>query len=218
MPGPASEEVTDAPTSRGPVESRASRHWRRRRYPAGRKSNSPSVRQHGRRPPGARPGPWVWAAALACLTGCFLSKLLPDTRTAAERAREVAGRCSAFSEETVRPLASPSVVEAVEPAYAYVSSGPADREPRLHGARIHLRPVAGLSRETIQRSLECHQAHVVLGTAPMRDEDPYVLPGAWLDIDASSEGDGFMVAVQANTIDDAKRVLRRARLFETRNR
>jgi len=214
MQGPASEKVTDRPVSWGLVQFWVSPHWRGRLHA----SNPPSVRQRGCPPSRIRRGPWVCAAALACLTGCFLSKLLPDTRTAAEHAREVAGRCGAFSEETVRTLASPSVVEMVEPAYAYVSSGPTDREPRLHGARISLRPVAGLSRETIQRSLECHQAHVVLGTAPMRDEDPYVLPGAWLDLDVSSEGDGFVVAVQASTIDDAKRVLQRARLFGTPNR
>ncbi len=113
----------------------------------------------------------------------------------------------------MRALVGPSLVDTVEPAYAYVSSGPADREARLRGARLHLRPAPGLSRESIQRSLECHQAHVVLGASPRVDADPYVLPGVWLDIGADSEDDGFVVTVQTSSFDDAKSVLQRARLF-----
>jgi hypothetical protein len=167
--------------------------------------------------PGPRVRPFAWTIALAGLTGCFLSKLLPDTTTAAEHARDMAPRCAAFSEEAIRTVVTPSLVETVEPAYSYVSSGSADREARLRGARIHLRPAPALSRESIRRSLECHQAHVVLGTAPARDADPYFSPGVWLDIDADSEGDGFVVAVETNAFDNAKDVLRRARLFRTMN-
>jgi hypothetical protein len=166
---------------------------------------------------GRRARPAVWAVALACLTSCSLLKLLPDTRTAAEHARDVVPRCSAFSEEAIGTVVAPSLVETVEPAYSYVSSGPADREARLRGAHIHLRPAPGVSRESLQRSLECHQAHVLLGTAPARDADPYFSPGVWLDIDADSEGDGFIVAVQTNDLDQAKDVLRRARLFRNLN-
>jgi hypothetical protein len=157
-------------------------------------------------------------AVLSCSTGCFLSRLLPDTRTAVEHARELAPRCGAFSEETLRSLVIPSLVETVEPAYVYVPSGSSDRELRLRGARLHLRPVAAMSRESLQRSLECHQAHVVLGTAPAHDEDPYSLPGVWLHIDADSDGDGFVVAVRTDALPDAKDVLQRARRFVAANR
>jgi hypothetical protein len=110
-------------------------------------------------------------------------------------------------------VTTPSLVESVEPAYSYVASGPINREARLRGALIHLRPVAGLSRETLQRSLECHQAHVALGTAPSRDADPYFLPDVWLDIDADSEGDGFTVAVRTTAFENARDILQRARRF-----
>jgi hypothetical protein len=75
-----------------------------------------------------------------------------------------------------------------------------------------------MGRESLQRGLECHQAHVVLGTASARDQDPYVLPGAWLQIDADSEGDGFVVAVRTDVLPDAKDVLQRARRFLAANR
>jgi hypothetical protein len=162
----------------------------------------------------ARWGRVLSVAVPLCLPACFLSRvLLPDTRTPVDHAREVAPRCASFSEDVIRSLLARSAVESVEPAYAYISSGSAEREARLRGARIHLRPGPAMSRESLQRSLECHQARVVLGAASARAEDPYVLPGVWLDIDAGSEGDGFVVAVQTNALPDARGVLARARRF-----
>jgi hypothetical protein len=152
------------------------------------------------------------ACACACFSGCFLLPI-PDVRTPADRARELESRCTRFSEEASSRMLAPSLVEAVEPAYSYVSSGPVDRQARLRGARFHLRPVGDLSRELLQRNLECHQARVVLGTTPEFQSDPYVLPGRWLDIDADSDGDGFVVAVKADALSDARDVLARARRF-----
>jgi hypothetical protein len=148
--------------------------------------------------------------ACMCLVGCFLSPI-PDTRTPADHAREIAPRCAAFSEDASQHALT--LVEAVEPAYSFISSGPMDRQARLRGARVHVRPELAMSRESLQRTLECHQARVVLGAARALPDDPYVLPGAWLDLDASSEGDGFVVAVQADALVDARRVLERARRF-----
>jgi hypothetical protein len=155
--------------------------------------------------------------ALSCSNACFLARFLPDTRTPSEHAGEVARRCAVFSEDAVGPLVAPASVEAVEPAYTYIASGSAEREARLRGALIHLRPGPAMSRESIQRALECHQAHVVLGAASARDDDPYVLPGAWLDIDADSDGDGFVVAVRSDALGDARGVLERARRFAAEN-
>ena len=113
-------------------------------------------------------------------------------------------------------MLAPTAVETVQPAYSYVSSGPSTIEARLRGARLFLRPLPGLSHESLQRSLECHQSRVVLGVAPEFADDPYVLRGTWLDIVADSTGDGFVVAVQADTFPDAKRVLERAHRFAGR--
>jgi hypothetical protein len=113
----------------------------------------------------------------------------------------------------MQPLLSPSAIDSVEPAYAYAQGGPNGRQARLRGARIHLRPLAGLSRESIARGLECHEARAVLGLSKPRGDEPYTLPERWLHIDVESEGDGFLVLVQADDPDDARRVLERARLF-----
>lgn len=147
------------------------------------------------------------------LVGCYVPGLVPDTRTPTDRARGIVDRCAGFSEESVASLLSPSAFDSVQPAYSYVKSGANDREPRLRGARIQVKPLPGFSREAMARSLECHEARVTLGQAAAPAEDPYVLPGDWLDIDVDSTGDGFVVVIQADEMDAARHVLERARRF-----
>jgi hypothetical protein len=149
-------------------------------------------------------------ALIACGGIPFLS---PDVRTPADRAREMEPKCQGFGEETTAPLLARSAVDSVEPAYSHVQSGPADREARLRGARVHVRPLPGFSREAMDRSLRCHQSRVLLGRVPAGADDPYVLEGSWLDIDVDSEGDGFVVSVLADDIDAARRVLQGAQRF-----
>ena len=148
------------------------------------------------------------------LTGCAgIPFLSPDVRTPADRAHEIEPKCQGFGDETAAPLLARSAVDSVEPAYSRVKSGPVDREARLRGARIHVRPLPGFSREAMDRSLECHEARVMLCRVPAGPDDPYVLEGEWLDIDVDSEGDGFVVSILGDNIDAARRVLERAQRF-----
>jgi hypothetical protein len=137
---------------------------------------------------------------------------LPDTRTPADHARAMAAKCTRESEQQAAAALSPSLVEAVEPAYSVVPSGN-DRAIRLRGARLHLRPALNVSAQALQRTLECHQARVTLGDSPVIADDPYVLSGAWLDIDVDSDGDGLIAAVRVRSFDDARHILDRARIF-----
>jgi hypothetical protein len=145
------------------------------------------------------------------LGGCHF--FVPDARTPADRAREVAPRCREFTDEAAATLLSPAAIDSVAPAYSYVQSGPGDRQARLRGARIQLKPIGALSRESIARSLECHESRSLLGSAPPRADDPYTLPGQWLDIDVDSEKDGFVVRVQTDDSPSAREVLARAKRF-----
>jgi hypothetical protein len=151
-------------------------------------------------------------SAIALFVGCFLSPL-PDVRTAADRARQIEPKCRSLSNEDTAQVVSPDVIDSVEPSYAFVLGGPNGREARFRGARIHVRPIAGASRESIARTVECHQAETLLGRGDAAAFDPYVLPDRWLSTDVESERDGFVVNVQTDDIEDAKRVLDRARSF-----
>jgi hypothetical protein len=138
---------------------------------------------------------------------------VPDTRTPSDRARDVEPKCKDFGESAVAPILAPNVIDSVEPAYSYVKSGPVDREARVRGARIRIKPLSGFSRETIARSVECHESRALLGQTPALADDPYVLPGHWLDIDVESEGDGFAILVRSDESDTARQVLARAQRY-----
>lgn len=156
----------------------------------------------------SRLSPIVLVFVLSC--GWF--PLLPDTRTPADRARAMTAKCAGESEQRAAGALSATLVESVEPAYATVDSGN-DRAIRLRGARLHLRPSLNVSSEALERTLKCHQARVALGDSQAMVNDPYVLPGTWLDIDVDSTGDGVVAAVEVSRFDDARRVLDRARSF-----
>jgi len=94
-----------------------------------------------------------------------------------------------------------------------VPGGPNGREAHLRGARVHLRPLQGVTREVLARTLECHEARVTLGVAGALPNDPWVLPGTWLDIDVDSESDGFVAEALTNDLDAAKQLLDRARAY-----
>jgi len=150
----------------------------------------------------------------ACLAGCSgVPFLVPDTRTPADHARAVEPKCKDFGEAAAAPMLAPSAIDTVEPAYSYVQSGPADRQAHLRGARIRIKPLPGFSKETIARSVECHEARVLLGQGTARPDDPYVTPDHWLDIDVESEGDGFAVLARTDEMDIARQVLARAQRY-----
>jgi hypothetical protein len=137
----------------------------------------------------------------------------PDSRTPVDRARELADKCRHTPVDEAAAAAAPGIIDSVEPAYSYVSAGPVDHQAHLRGARIHLRPLPSASRESFQRELECHEAHVTLGEVQAAADDPYVLPGRWVDIDVDSEGDGFVALARVDQLEDAREVLDRARRF-----
>jgi len=107
---------------------------------------------------------------------------------------------------------SPSVIETVQAAYIHMNQG-AGGDLRLRGVNLHMRPTVNAPVGVLQRTLECHEAAVTLGDAPELPEDPYVLPGSWLDIDVSTTNEGLMAAVLTDSPDDARRVVERAHKF-----
>lgn len=146
------------------------------------------------------------------MLNCAYNPLFPDIRTAADRAHAVQPRCTRSSETADAHVLSAEIIESVQPAYNHVASGN-DRAARLAGARVQIRPESSFSAQTLQLSLECHQARVVTGAAEERPDDPYSLPGTWLDIRAESTGDGFVVLVLVDRDEQARKVLARAQRF-----
>jgi len=155
---------------------------------------------------------WSWAASMA-LSGCRSGfPLLPDKRTILDRAHELDDACREDAGPLVVDALSPSVIESVQAAYMHVNAG-AGGDLRLRGANLHMRPTVNMPVGVMQRALECHQAAVVLGVTPELPQDPYVLPGFWLEIDVSATNEGLMAAVLTDNPDDARRIVERAHKF-----
>jgi hypothetical protein len=144
---------------------------------------------------------------LVMATGCALEKPPAEAREAELRART--SRCT-----TAIPadrLPKPTDVVAVEPMYSRVLGGPNDYEMRLVGARVRLS--ATWSRTPLADDLACHQVDVAKGRVALRDDDPFALPTAWVDVDAQTHGDSTTLVLEAPTFLDAQSVLSRARRF-----
>ncbi len=150
--------------------------------------------------------------ALSGCGSCSSFPLLPDKRTTVDRAHELDDICKEGAGPLAADALSPSVIESVQAAYIHVNQG-AGGDLRLRGVNLHMRPTVNTPVGVLQRALECHEAAVTLGRAPELPEDPYVLPGFWLDIDVSATKEGLMAAVLTDSPDDARRVVERAHKF-----
>ena len=161
---------------------------------------------------------WSWAASIALL-GCTSCSwfppwfpLVPDKRTPVDHAHELDAMCKEDGGPLAADALSPDVIESIEAAYMHVNQG-AGGDQRLRGVNVHMRPTVNTPVGVLQRALECHEAAVTLGHAPELPEDPYVLPGSWLDIDVSVTKEGLMAAVLSDSPDDARRMVERAHKF-----
>jgi hypothetical protein len=116
-------------------------------------------------------------------------------------------------------LASARVVS-FEPVYSHFLSGRNNSEDRVTGAKLLLRPPDGFTAEKMTRVLQCHSARALLGQvdAGVVANDPYWLPGAWLDIDVVPEQGNFAVTLHAAEIRDNLLVLARAEAFARAHR
>jgi len=150
---------------------------------------------------------WWWAVSIA-LSGCGSCSsfpLLPDKRTALNRAHELDDICAEDAGPVPADALSPSVIESVQAAYMHMNAG-AGGDLRLHGVNLHMRPTVNMPVGVLQRALECHEAAVTLGNAPeLLPQDPYVLPGFWLEINVSPTNEGLMAAVLTDRRCNSKR-------------
>jgi hypothetical protein len=151
-------------------------------------------------------------ASFAC-EGLRVFSPVPDMRDARDHAHEVEANCRSEPNRPILETLPRSAIDSVQAAYSHVHSSGVDPEARMRGASIHVRPLPGMSKESLGRTLECHQAAVVLGTMAPSVDDPFVLPDSWLDIDVDSDRDGFVVLVRSDEFEAARSVLARTKRF-----
>jgi hypothetical protein len=86
---------------------------------------------------------------------------------------------------------------------------------KITGTKLLVRAPTGVSSEQLSRSLQCASARAALGRVDPGElpNDPYGLPGAWVDIDVTPEGNNFAVTLQADSVSHNILLLRRATAF-----
>ena len=146
-------------------------------------------------------------------SGCY--GFLPAPPQRRDRVREATEqehkRCGS---EPVDPrIYSADDVESVAPLYTFVPTSGSNREARLRGAEVRLRPLPGVTPELLTHILSCRSAQLVLGRVHEGENEPYWLPDGWVKIGVRSEDASFVVALEGEDFVEAKEILARAQAF-----
>lgn len=139
----------------------------------------------------------------------------PPARGPADQAAFIdSTRCGPeVNDGDLAPVLSGEAVQGVGPLYSTVESNKSGEESRLRGAVITVGAVPGVTAEWLDRELECHGARLALGRTTSTPDDPFWLPGSFVDIDVRPAKDGFVVGVAGFSSADARQILDRARAF-----
>jgi hypothetical protein len=150
----------------------------------------------------------IGMAFFCSLAACSLSRPQPT-----EVAARVQPRCVDVSPSAASKVAAPSNVTSVRPLYSVLDSAPNGPESRLVGAKLELRPIDGVTPEAVGLALQCHEARETTLDPPVSDSCPYAIRGMWVDIDVTSNGAGYEVALRGQDHDEAHLILQRATAF-----
>lgn len=122
--------------------------------------------------------------------------------------------CAADDDDkALGPVLGGDAVQGVQPLYGTVEGAKTGHQLVLRGATVIVSALPGMTAEWLDRALECHGAREALGHAPAAPNDPFWLPGSFVDIDVRSAKDGFDVAIAGYSSDDAREILVRASAF-----
>jgi hypothetical protein len=146
-------------------------------------------------------------------SACARSPLPADTAATVERRQctpDVADLAN------IRLLKTATVLEA-SPILTHMLTGNNNSEDRVAGAKIVIRPPDGISVDRMTRLLQCHSARALLGQIDVSEwpDDPFWLPGAWLDIEVRPEGGNYVVSVETDSVRNNLKIAARAKAFAT---
>jgi hypothetical protein len=139
------------------------------------------------------------------MTVCLASACASNPPPTAQAARVVSLQCDAPSSErdAAQVLKSAAVLE-VKPIYSHMSTANNGSEDRVSGAKLVVRPPAGVTAEEMTRLLQCRSARILLGqmASDAVSSDPYWLPDTWVNIDVKPENGNFAITASADTVHD----------------
>jgi hypothetical protein len=147
------------------------------------------------------------------LTSCGTYGILPaPTRTDRIHEATVVERKRCTSEPIDPRVYSADDVESVAPLLFFVQTGN-NREARLGGAELRLRPLPSMTPDLLAYSLSCRSAQLVLGHVRGAENEPYWLPDGWVKISARSDDGALVVQLEGEDFPQSKEILARAQAF-----
>jgi hypothetical protein len=147
------------------------------------------------------------AVGVLSLTSACASSPVPATKAAGVEQLQCDASVSAKDS-----LVRSTRVLVVEPIYSHSMTSKNNSEERVSGAKLLIRPPAGVSAEDMTRILQCHSARELLGklNPDAVKNDPFWLPDAWVNIDVKPENGNFAVTLSADSVHDNLEVFGRA--------
>src|SRR5579863_5996332 len=134
----------------------------------------------------------IFAAVASAATSSACAEVTPTTKALEIQRLQCEGAQDAADDAT---LMQATTVLAVVPMYSQVHSATTGTESRVSDVKLLLRPPETFGADRPMRVLQCHGARGVLGRLyPSQvPDDPYWLPGTWVDIDLVHEAGNFVV-------------------------
>ncbi|MGD0678846.1 MAG: hypothetical protein ABSC94_25860 [Polyangiaceae bacterium] len=151
------------------------------------------------------------SAASMWITACAVRAAPASTAIEVEREQCDSGFTDA---STIRLLKTVTVIDA-EPIYSHIMTNGTNSEERVAGAKILIRPPAGVSLEEMTRALQCHGARALLGRIDRSElpDDPLWLPDAWVTITVEGEQGNYAVKLEANSVPNNLKLAAHAMSF-----
>jgi len=154
----------------------------------------------------------VWTPAVVAVAMASLFACEAHLPIAARAAQVESYQCAGFppGPDEQRLMRSLAVLKAESKCHVDYCSGVA----QVFAVRLVVRAPAGVTAEQLARLLRCHGARALLGEVDLSlRDDPYWLPGSWVDIDVQDAGNSFVVTLTGNSVTDNIHILRRAEAF-----
>jgi hypothetical protein len=154
------------------------------------------------------------SAGLACIAGACASQPPPSAEAVATEHAQCTRNPTVDEQQALEAVHRTTVIKS-QPLYSLVSTKDAQPEARVNGATLVVEPPPGVSMERMTRVLQCHSARAVLGqtAGPTFADDPFFLPGSWLDINVEQMQGNYAVTIAARNVRDGLKVFQNANAF-----
>jgi hypothetical protein len=145
--------------------------------------------------------------------GCMYPGRATREQRLATAAQESARYCDGDTEKTTQEVIS--AVHEAQPLFVKINTGKRSTATKsyLLGAKLLIEARQGMTAQSLERTLRCHQARRVMEPDPAAELDPFSLANSWIDIQVQPDHSGFIVLLRGQTPEESQVIDARAQEF-----